>query len=142
NVVFVATARNYVFAFDADDAELGPRWVRQLGNPVRWDHPDMIETVFPQAGIIGTPVISLEHGALYVVALQNAAGTPQHSLHRLGLATGVGLAEPPVVSAEGFDGARAAQISALLLVDDTVYVAFGNSILDEGGRGHLLAYDA
>lgn len=142
NVVFVATARNYVFAFDADDAELGPLWVRQLGNPVRWDHPDMIETVFPQAGIIGTPVISLEHGALYVVALQNADGTPQHSLHRLELATGVDLAEPPVVSAEGFDSARAAQISALLLVDDTVYVAFGNSILDEGGRGHLLAYDA
>ncbi len=142
NVVFVATARNYVFAFDADDAELGPLWVRQLGKAARHDQPNWRETIFFEAGIIGTPVISLERRALYLVAQQNAGGVLQHRLHGLDLATGDDLVAPVVIADTGFESDRSAQISALLLVDDTLYVAFGNSILDEGGYGHLFAYDA
>lgn len=142
NVVFVATARNYVFAFDADDSELGPLWVRQLGRVVRQGDPGLGETVFAEAGIIGTPVISHERGALYLVASRNAGGEPQHRLHRLDLTSGEDLAAPVVVAAAEFESGRSAQISALLLVDDTLYVAFGNSILDEGGHGHVFAYDA
>lgn len=142
NVVFVATARNYVFAFDADDAELGPLWVRQLGKAVRPGEADLGETIFAEAGILGTPVISLEHGALYLVALRNAGGTPQHRLHQLDLTTGEDLVEPVTIADAGFESRRSAQISGLLLADDTLYVAFGNSIVDEGGYGHLFAYDA
>ncbi|HEU5074039.1 MAG TPA: hypothetical protein VFU02_07695, partial [Polyangiaceae bacterium] len=142
NVVFVATARNYVFAFDADDPERDPLWVRQLGPSVRQGDPELLETVFFEAGIIGTPVISLERGALYLVALQNADGTLQHRLHRLDLTTGDDLVPSVGIADTGFESRRSAQISALLLADDTVYVAFGNPILDEGGYGHVFAYDA
>jgi len=142
NVVFVATARNYVFAFDADDAELGPVWVRQLGPAARHDEPEPRETIFFEAGIIGTPVISLERGALYLVAQQYADGVLEHRLHSLDLATGNDLVAPVVISDAGFDSARSAQISALLLAEDTLYVSFGNPSLDEGGYGHVFAYDA
>lgn len=142
NVVFVATARNYVFAFDADDAALGPLWVRQLGRAVRVGDPGLGETVFVEAGIIGTPVISRERRALYLVSLRNEGGVLQHRLHGLELTTGDDLAQPIVIAGAGFESGRAAQISGLLLVNDTVYAAFGKAILDEGGYGHVFAYDA
>src|SRR5216684_3329112 len=71
NVVFVATAHNVVYAFDADDpAQTAPLWMVSFGDVFTanlspndiWDGED---------GVLGTPVIDLAGGTLYVVSHHN-----------------------------------------------------------------------
>ena len=67
NVIYVATMHNTVFAFDADNgALLSARW---LGIPVTGNdlHNLKPTTIHGEWGILGTPVIDLKTGTLYVV---------------------------------------------------------------------------
>ena len=73
NVVFIATAQNYVYAFDGDDDQTNgsPLWrSAQLGSPVpRSDVVDAANTLIdPAIGIISTPVIDRASGTIFVVA--------------------------------------------------------------------------
>src|SRR5690606_6368520 len=135
NVVFVATAQNYVYAFDADDAEVAPYWVEQLGPAEAAPFRAFVPGTFPELGVMGTPVISTEEQALYVVAHVNAAGTAEHRLHKLSLRTGEDLVPAVTVEDPGFDAKDHAQLSALLLTENTLYVGFGHTLLNEGGYG-------
>jgi hypothetical protein len=70
NAIFIATAANYVYAFDADRAETpAPLWRSlQLGAPVPWTDivPDTL--IQPLVGIISTPVIDKSTLTMYVLA--------------------------------------------------------------------------
>jgi hypothetical protein len=79
NVVFLATSRNWVYAYDADDpSHCLPLWQVNLGAPVPRDD------IFPgylnfaaEIGITSTPVIDLlkgGRGVLYVVAKSRVVG--------------------------------------------------------------------
>src|SRR5262249_29877490 len=71
NAVFVATAENSVYAFDADDdqAQSGPLWKSgSLGLPVPRSDVVRDTLIDPAIGIIGTPVIDRASETIFVVA--------------------------------------------------------------------------
>ncbi|MCI0528330.1 MAG: hypothetical protein L0Y56_12895, partial [Nitrospira sp.] len=79
NLFFIATAKNKVYAFDADDVrpEAGAVWSRQLGTSRQLEvgHPPnardgevCAETYHGYVGITSTPVIDLKTQTMYVVS--------------------------------------------------------------------------
>ena len=159
NVVFLATAHNSVYAFDADDPKAAdPLWKINLGPSVpaaevyktRWT--DMRVEI----GITSTPVIDLTNKAIYVEAKTKEGGTYVHRLHALDITTGQERAGSPVViqgSAAGtgegsvngrvsFDPVKHLQRTGLLLASGVVYLGFGSHADDPPFHGWIMGYDA
>jgi hypothetical protein len=100
NVVFVASQRNNLYAFDADDPnEANPLWYRQLGpygvSPLGefgTRYRGQFTDVYPFVGIVSTPVIDLATFTMYVVAFnRDVSGntrTFRHRLHAIDIRTG------------------------------------------------------
>ena len=171
NVVYVATAHNSVFAFDADDPNAAaPLWQVNLGTPVPSQDICIITgdtdpgdcpylDINPEIGIISTPVIDPTAGIIYVVArTKNTSDSTYHYfLHALDLTSGIERLAGPVeitgqVSGTGtasqggtltFDPTYHNQRPSLLLLNGVVYIAFG-SVGDIGGTWHgwLMSYNA
>ena len=117
NVLFVATAHNTIYAFDAENADGAndkPLWSRSLlqfgpsnvkRTPVPshdYDFtigPHLISQKYrdltPEIGITGTPVISPDHKTIYAVAATKEGSLYVHRLHALDTATGEET-QPPV----------------------------------------------
>jgi hypothetical protein len=168
NVLLIATAQDYVYAFDADGKNPSPGylWRRSLlGAGETWGSYSDVETVDikPNIGIIGTPVVSRASGTIYVLAKSKTSGTTKYvqRLHALNIANGAEkLNGPTVIKAtvkglgDGgttvtFDPFRENQRPALLLAP-TPGAGSGNSVIigwashgDHGlWHGWLIAYDA
>jgi hypothetical protein len=168
NVLLVATAQDYVYAFDADGKNPSPGylWRRSLlGAGETWGSYSDVETVDikPNIGIIGTPVVSRASGTIYVLAKSKTSGTTKYvqRLHALNIANGAEkLNGPTVIKAtvkglgDGgttvtFDPFRENQRPALLLAP-TPGAGSGNSVViawashgDHGlWHGWVIAYDA
>ena len=78
NVVVAATVHDTVYAFDADASPCVPYWSKSLlGNNETWVSNSDVSTsdIFPDIGIIGTPVIDPSTNTLYVVAKSKTNGT-------------------------------------------------------------------
>ena len=159
NVVFVTTMHNSVYAFDADAmSPVSMLWQVNLGTPV----PALLlygpdGDIANEVGILGTGVIDLQRGVLYVVADTLAGGAPVFYLHALDLATGAERLNGPVAltaSVRGFgtearpdgtvpfDPMRHIQRPGLLLANDAVYVAFGSHGDQDPYHGWMIGYDA
>jgi len=159
NVVYVATAHNTVYAYDADSAG-PPLWSLNLGpsvpstayNSAGYTYTD----ITPELGILGTPVIDPAGATLYVVAATLENGAFRFRLHALDAAAGTEKFGAPVVisgavtgygndNEDGvvrFNAAQHIQRPALLLLNGVVYVAFG-SHGDEGvWHGWIMGYSA
>ena len=116
NVVFVATAHDSLFAFDADASPCVKLWQVSLidaahgatagettvpsgtsGNLVGIGFGD----IAPEVGVIGTPVIDSASGTLYVVSKSTAtvSGMAQfyQRLHAIDITTGLEKASSPVL---------------------------------------------
>jgi hypothetical protein len=98
NVVYIATAHDSVYAFDAD-AGGDPLWVTSFLAPDKGitsvPQPDVVSgDIQPEIGIIGTPVIDRSTATLYVVAKTKETGRGDgHShyvqrLHALDITSG------------------------------------------------------
>ena len=152
NVIFVATEKDSVFAFDADANPCLQLWSTTNLIP---DGSQAISNanmdIAPFMGITGTPVIGLSTPTpyLYVVAATQTSGvnpTYNHWLYALSLTTGhpeilpsgVKIATPDSV----FNSSQENQRPALLLDNGTVYIGFGSNGLPGDYRGWLLAYNA
>lgn len=159
NVVYLATAHNSVYAFDADDlsAKL-PLWKVNLGPSVpaaevyttRWT--DMRVEI----GITSTPVVDPSSGTIFVESKTKEHGTYRQRLHALDIATGKERPSSPMeikaavpgtgmASAGGqvtFDPVKQLQRPALLLANGTVYLAFGSHADSPPFHGWILGYDA
>lgn len=154
NVVFVATAHNSVYAFDADDrAASAPLWQKNLG-------PSGSTTVFgctdmtPEVGIISTPVIDRQAGILYVVSKGQENGAWVQRLHALDVTTGAERTGSPAVIAASVAGSGAGanggmvafnpqtQLNrpGLLLEAATLYLAFASHCDFGPYHGWVLAY--
>src|SRR4051812_9827945 len=75
NVVFLATMRNMVYAYDADGREAAPLWKTPLGSAMPFDRIPKDAgarigqyNIRPYIGITSTPVIDRAKGLMYVVA--------------------------------------------------------------------------
>lgn len=154
DVVYVATMANQVFAFDAND---GARlWMVQLGTPINNNRSIDAYLINDHWGILSTPVIDTQGATLYACVWTSPDGSPekgQHYLHAIRLRDGSD-AHPPL-NLEGvtydpghgrpvqqFRSAERKQRAALLLVNGTVFVAFG-TIAESAStaRGWVIAVD-
>lgn len=157
NVVFVATDNDTVYAFDADsnaDSNASPLWSVSLIDTAHGAAPgatavagtdiDCLDTF--ASGVTGTPVIDTTTGTMYLDATSKENGAIVHRLHALDITTGAEKAPGPIlvkptVGSTNFDPAKEHQKAGLLLVNGTLFVAFGSHCDANPFHGWLVAYD-
>ncbi len=145
DVVYVTTVSNSVYAFDANDPEAAtPIWHVNFGRP-----PNLYSAKFGcfdmngNIGIVGTPVIDIVSGTLFVVALTEVRGGFEQRLHALDMATGADQANSPAtIAAPEFDPLMQNQRPGLLLANGTVYIGYASHCDKEPYHGFLFGYDA
>ncbi len=158
NAVFLATAHNSVYAFDADDLAAPPLWKVNLGPsvPAAEIYTTHWTDMRVEIGITSTPVIDPATQTIFVEAKTKEHGTYVQRLHALDLATGAEKPGSPaeikasvpgtgMASAGGqiaFDPVKQLQRPALLLANGTVYLAFGSHADSPPFHGWVLGYDA
>ncbi len=123
NVVFVATQRDSLYAFDADTSPCTLLWHVSLidaahgGTPGESSVPSGVDDylvgsgdgdITPEVGVTGTPVIDPISGILYVVSKSvNAAASPalfHQQLHAIDVTTGQEKAGSPVAIQASYPG--------------------------------------
>jgi hypothetical protein len=161
NVVYVVTEHDSVYAFDADGKTKSPLWQVSFINPTAGittiPTADVGSTIFPEIGITSTPVIDPGTGTLYVDASTKENGSYFHRLHALDLTSGAEKFGGPVTisgsvpgKGDGNDGnghvAFQAKIelqrAGLLLLNNTIYIAFASHGDNGPYHGWVFAYDA
>ena len=157
NVIFVATEKDSVFAFDADANPCKQLWRTSLippgSQPIATPNLNISSTdIAPFIGITGTPAIGVSTSALYVVAATLTIATnPIYSqrLYALDLTTGQPKIQPagvqiatPALQSSVFDSMLENQRAALLLDNGTVYIAFGSHGGQGDFHGWLFGYDS
>ena len=154
NVVYVATAENNVYAFDADSGNTTPLWVvgqNALGSPVPSQDicvTDPVECpytdVMPWIGILATPVIDPVSETIYVVAnSKDNSGNHHFKLHALDLTTGAEkFGGPTEITATGLTQLTELCRPGLLLANGTVYFAMGSVGDFPTWHGFVMAYNA
>ena len=164
NVVYVATMADSVYAFDADSNEgsnQSPLWWVNFTDPANGittasgaNLPCSLGKTegFTQEGIPGTPVIDTTTGTIYLVAKTLENGTVRHRLHALDITTGQEkFGGPILISASStsnqgqvttFNSLHQLNRPGLLLLDGTVYIAFGSNGCNDGNSGWMLSYNA
>jgi hypothetical protein len=151
NVVFAATEKDSVYAFDADNYNGGtPLWqVSLLGSG---ETPMTDGPIQPYQGITSTPVIDATSNTAYVVSTQTltSTGASTFRLNALDITTGKQKFGGPVTIQASVPGTNSTSVNgvvhldtsciqraALLLANSTVYIGFGGC-----HSGWLLAYGA
>ena len=151
NVVYVATAQNSVYAFDADSGNTTPLWTVNLGTPVPSQDicsTDPVECpytdVIPVIGILATPVIDPVSGTIYVVAnTKDTSGKYHFKLHALDLTSGAEkFGGPTEITATGLTQLTELCRPGLLLVNGTVYLAMGSVGDFPTWHGFVMGYNA
>jgi hypothetical protein len=164
NVVFIATMRNMVYAYDADRAYEPWIWAKPLGSPMPFDRIPKDAgaqlgqyNIKPDIGIASTPVIDRAAGLMYVVAKIADPPCPGvedstdacpviYRIHAMSILNGdiVQKAdiEIPLPGVPARDAARRQlQRAALLLANGRVYVAFGAHQDALPFQGFVMAFD-
>ena len=153
NVVFVASERGTVYAFDADDG--ATLWKASLLGPAESaSGPHGCGQVYPVIGVTATPVIDRtagSHGILYVVAMSNH-GVDVQRLHALDVSSGEELLGGPrditaSYTAPGgvtrrFDPGQYEERAALLLSRGTLYTSWTSHCDQTPYSGWIIAYNA
>jgi hypothetical protein len=168
NVVFVATAHGTVYAFDADanaGANGAPLWQVSFVNPgagiTTVPNADVNSgNIAPEIGITSTPVIDISSGTIYVeMKTKEVAGTTSyvHRLHALSVGSGAEKFGGPIVisgavngNGDGNDGANHVAFNGLrhmnrpglLLVNGTIYLAYGSHGDNGPYHGWIFGFNA
>ena len=155
NVVFVCTANNTVYAFDADSASVSaPYWSTNLGPADNTPNGPGSPNSEPLLGIISTPVIVPAMQALYVAAATRENGHRVYRLHALDTATGQEKFGGPVVISGQVPGTSFDAVNgvvafnpdfhliraSLAATTDTVYVATAGTRDTEPFHGWIFGY--
>ncbi len=152
NVVFVVTMHNGIYAIDADSpGSSTPLWYVNLGPSVP-SNALLLYDINPELGILGTPVIDLTRGVMYLVAATWEQTTAVYTLHALNLANGQETLGGPTLIRASVQGASGnavllnpnqhLQRPGLLLLNDRIYIGFGSHNDASPYHGWLMSYDA
>jgi outer membrane protein assembly factor BamB len=165
NVVFVATMKNQVYAFDADEPKFdAPLWTVSLGASLPKDFMEMEEgrlghNIDPDIGIASTPVIDKTTGTLFVSAKVCSSGGACHNrpyeivyrLAAIDVRTGAIKARTDLtesnVSVDAtqrrvhFDPRAHLQRPGLLLANEHIYLGFASHQDTEPFHGWLISVD-
>jgi hypothetical protein len=163
NIVVVATMRDTVYAFDADASPCVTYWHTQFipsGETFYAAADVFTNSIFPDIGILGTPVIDSTSNTIYFVAkTKNITGpglVAHQRLHALNLTDGTEIANSPVEldssitvpgnceggSTIGFNVARENQRPGLALVNGVVYIAWASHGDLDPYHGWILGFNA
>jgi Fn3 associated len=166
NVVFVATMHDSVYALDAD-SNSGPNggvlWQVNLGTSAVMPNNDFgnrygaYHDIRPEVGIIGTPVIDLAAGTIYLSAFTHEGNSYVQRIHALSITTGAERPSSPVVVAASISGKGVAssggklafdamnnglQRPALTLAGGVLYVCYSGFADTNPYHGWLLGFNA
>ena len=158
NVVFVVTMHDSVCAFDADASPCVTYWQDSLipsgetyGNRYDFGTND----IYPDIGILGTPVIDGAAGTIYLVTkTKTTSGTYHQRLHALNLADGSERTNSPVeldssITAPGtcgggslnaFNAKMENQRPGLALANGVVYIAWASLGDEDPYYGWVVGY--
>jgi len=158
NVLYIATEHDSVYAVDADSGKI--YWRRtMLGSGEITSDIRNCDQVGPEIGITSTPVIDRmagAHGTIYLVAMsKNRSGSYFQRVHALDLVTGLEQINSPVTvkatypgtgdaSENGtvtFDPKQYKERPGLLLVNGTLFTAWGSHCDSRPYSGWLMAYN-
>jgi len=162
NVVYIATQHDSVYAFDADfPGQSAPLWQvslrtpRPAGFPTKYGIESGIQV---EIGITSTPVIDTKSKTLYAVAYtQDSSTGPYHyRLHALDITSGKekfggpveiqasvpGTGDGSVGGVITFDPKMHMQRPSLLLLNGTIYIAFGSFADSDPYHGWVIGYNA
>ena len=156
NVVFVATAHNTIYAYDADDSTGALLWSVSLGPSVP---SSVINTPnLPiEVGTTSTPTIDLTTGTIYICCKDYFNSIQNFHLHALDIHTGAEKTGSPVAisavvngTGDGNDGAghipflitHQNQRVALTLANGAIYLGFGSHEDYSPYHGWVLSYNA
>jgi hypothetical protein len=150
NAVYVATENDSVYAFDADGSVTTPLWKKSFLSTGVTPVPSSesgCNSISPNMGITGTPVIDPATNTLYLVAATRQSRADSLKLHALDITTGKDKFGGPVtisasVSGVKFSASHHLQRPGLLLVNGTVYIGFGSHCDTPTYHGWLMAYNA
>ena len=150
NVLFAATEKDSVYAFDADNYGSGaPLWQTSL---LQSGETPIINGHFgPYQGVTSTPVIDASTKTMYVVSTQTGSGGGStFRLSALDITTGAQKFGGPVTVQASVPGTNSSAVNgmvslttsciqraALLLANGQIYIGFGSC-----HSGWLLSYDA
>jgi hypothetical protein len=153
DVIFIATERDSVYAFDAAQPAV-PLWRVNFLDPSAGITPVPARDVScpfiaPDIGITPTPAIDPQTGTLYVLARTKeshgafSADRYVQKLHALAITTGAEKFGGPVeIKAAGFDPLRELPRAGLLLANGQVYLTWGSSCDVGPYHGWVMVYDA
>src|SRR5215475_4809617 len=165
NVVFVATMHDSVYAFDADSnsgANGGVLWYVNLGPSAVTPNNDFgnrygaYHDIRPEVGIIGTPVIDLASGTIYLSAFTHEGSSYIQRIHALSITTGTEKPSSPSVVAATINGNGVAssggklsfdpmnnglQRPALTLAGGVLFIAYSGFADTNPYHGWLLGFD-
>jgi hypothetical protein len=158
NVVFVVTMHDSVYAFDADASPCVTYWQDSLipsgetyGNRYDFGTND----IYPDIGILGTPVIDGAAGIIYLVTkTKTTSGMYHQRLHALNLADGSERTNSPVeldssITAPGtcgggslnaFNAKMQNQRPGLALANGVVYIAWASLGDEDPYYGWVVGY--
>ena len=151
NVLFIATADNMLYAFDADAPGSQELWSFNAGPPA--DAVALTATFSPHVGITGTPVIDDDHTTIYFVAMtQLDRNQYVHTLHAVNLRTpihGTPVDRKVIISGNfsgrllggNFNSGNELQRAALALIGDSVYIAWSSFDDNRIYDGIVTSYD-
>ena len=151
NVLFVASAHDSLYAFDADTGSgvvTEPLWKVNFIDPAHGvttvPAADVGCGVIPELGISGTPVIDARSGTIYLIAETKEAGSQYvFRLHALDIASGAERPGSPVeIQPPGFVPLAHKQRGALLLANGLVYSSWSGHCDLGAYHGWVLAHDA
>jgi uncharacterized protein (TIGR03437 family) len=146
NVVYVVSANDSVYAYDADAGAADPLWMVNFLDPAKGvsivTEADVGCVVIPELGIIGTPVIDAVSGTIYLIAETKESGNFIFRLHALDGSSGAERpGSPVVIQPSGFVPLSQKQRASLLLSNGVIYSSWSGHCDNGTYHGWVMAHD-
>ncbi|MGA8706154.1 MAG: PQQ-binding-like beta-propeller repeat protein [Steroidobacteraceae bacterium] len=156
NVLFVATAKDSVYAFNADDPGCSTYWQISFTNPANGVTNSTQGSScqnMAEYGVTPTPVIDPVAGTMYVLAATTENGTFVQRLHALNLATGADRTSPMQIQAtvagspgnqltDSFDASIENPRPAMVLSGGNVFMGWSSFCDNYPWQGWFISYNA